>query len=76
MNETQELKDRRTQKFLEKETLQHELTPFAAALEDYEVMQSLECNLRYEITDKNRELDYCERDIDISLLPDLSSSVS
>ena len=64
MNEIQELKDRRTQKLLEKETLQRELTPFAAALEDYEVMQSLESNLRYEITDKNRELGYCERDID------------
>ena len=64
MNEILELKDRRTQKLLEKETLQRELTPFAAALEDYEVMQSLESNLRYEITDKNRELGYCERDID------------
>ena len=64
MNEIQELKDRRTQKILEKETLQRELAPFAAALEDYEVMQSLESNLRYEITDKNRELGYCERDID------------
>ncbi|MFJ4088456.1 chromosome segregation protein SMC [Pseudomonas psychrophila] len=64
MNEIQELKDRRTQKILEKETLQRELAPFAAALEDYEEMQSLESNLRYEITDKNRELGYCERDID------------
>ena len=64
MNEIQELKDRRTQKLLEKETLQRELAPFAAALEDYEVMQSLEGNLRYEITDKKRELGYCERDID------------
>ena len=64
MNEIQELKDRRTQKILEKETLQRELAPFAAALEDYEVMQSLEGNLRYEITDKKRELGYCERDID------------
>ena len=64
MNEIQELKDRRTQKILEKETLQRELAPFAAALEDYEVMLSLEGNLRYEITDKKRELGYCERDID------------
>ena len=64
MNEIQELKDRRTQKLLEKETLKRELAPFAVALEDYEVMQSLESNLRYEITDKNRELGYCERDID------------
>ena len=64
MNEIQELKDRRTKKLLDKETLQRELAPFAATLEDYEVMQSLESNLRYEITDKNRELGYCERDID------------
>ena len=63
MNEIQELKDRRTQKILEKETLQRELAPFAAALDDYEVMQSLESNLRYEITDKKRELGYSERDI-------------
>ena len=64
MNGIQELKDRRTQTILEKETLQRELAPFAAALEDYEVLQNLESNLRYEITDKKRELGYRERDID------------
>ena len=52
MNEIQELKDRREQTILEKEALERELAPFAAALEDYEVLQSLESNLRYEITDK------------------------
>ena len=64
MNGIQELKDRRTQTILEMETLQRELAPFAAALEDYEVLQSLESNLRYEITDKKREVGYRERDID------------
>ena len=37
MNEIQELKDRREQTILEKETLERELIPYAAALEDYEV---------------------------------------
>ena len=64
MNGIQELKDRRTQTILEKETLQRELAPFAAALDDYEVLQSLESNLRYEITDKKREVGYRERDIE------------
>ena len=64
MNEIQELKDRRTQTILEMETLQRELAPFAAALEDYEVLQSLESNLRHEITDKKREVGYRERDIE------------
>ena len=64
MSVIQELKDRRTQIILEKETLQRELGPFAAALDDYEVLQSLESNLRHEITDKNRELGYRDRDID------------
>ena len=64
MNEIQELKDRREQTILEKEALERELVPFAAALEDYEVLQSLESNLRYEITDKKREVGYRERDID------------
>ena len=64
MNEIQELKNRREQTILEKETLERELAPFAAALEDYDVMQSLEDNLRYEITDKKREVGYRERDID------------
>ena len=64
MNEIQELKNRREQTILEKETLERELAPFAAALEDYEVLQSLESNLRYEITDKKREVGYRERDID------------
>ncbi|MFJ4087356.1 hypothetical protein [Pseudomonas psychrophila] len=54
MNEIQELKDRREQTILEKVTLERELAPFAATLEDYGVMQSLEDNLRYEITDKKR----------------------
>ncbi len=63
MNEIQELKDQRTQKILAQETLQRELAPFAAALEDYEVLQSLESNLRYEITNKKREVGYCEQDI-------------
>lgn len=52
MNEIQELKDRREQTILEKETLERELIPYAAALEDYEELQSLEENLRYRITDK------------------------
>ena len=52
MNEIQELKDRREQTILEKEALERELVPYAAALEDYDVMQSLEDNLRYKITDK------------------------
>ena len=64
MNEIQELKDRREQTILEKETLERELVPYAEALGDYEVMQSLESNLRYDITDKKRELGYRERDID------------
>ncbi|MGO2768681.1 chromosome segregation protein SMC [Pseudomonas taetrolens] len=64
MNEIQELKHRREQTILEKETLERELAPFAAALEDYEVLQSLESNLRYEITDKKREVGYRERDIE------------
>lgn len=64
MNGIQELKDRRTQTILEKETLERELAPFAAALEDYEVLQSLESNLRHEITDKKREVGYRERDIE------------
>ena len=64
MNEIQELKKRREQTILEKETLERELAPFAAALEDYEVLQSLESNLRYEITDKKREVGYRERDIE------------
>ena len=64
MNEIQELKDRRTQIILEKEILQRELAPFATALEDYEVLQSLEDNLRYNIIDKKREAEYRERDIE------------
>ena len=64
MNEIQELKNRREQTILEKEALERELAPFAAALEDYEVLQSLESNLRYEITDKKREVGYRERDIE------------
>ncbi len=64
MNEIQELKKRREQTILEKETLERELAPFAAALEDYEVLQSLESNLRHEITDKKREVGYRERDIE------------
>ena len=54
MNGIQELKDRRTQTILEMETLQRELAPFAAALEDYDVLKSLERNLRYEMIDKIR----------------------
>ena len=42
MNEVQELKDRREQTILEKATPERELVPYAAALEDYEVLQSLE----------------------------------
>lgn len=64
MNEIQELKDRREQTILEKEALERELVPYAAALEDYDVMQSLEDNLRYKITDKKREVGYRERDIE------------
>lgn len=64
MNEIQELKNRREQTILEKETLERELIPYAEALEDYEVLQSLESNLRYEITDKKREVGYRERDIE------------
>ena len=64
MNEIQELKDRREQKILEKETLERELIPYAAALEDYEELQSLEENLRYRITDKKRQVGYRERDIE------------
>ena len=64
MNEIQKLKNRREQTILEKETLERELAPFAAALEDYAVLQSLESNLRYEITDKKREVGYRERDIE------------
>ena len=64
MNEIQELKDRREQTILEKEALERELVPYAAALEDYDVMQSLEDNLRYDITDKKREVGYRERDIE------------
>ena len=40
MNKIQELKDRREQTILEKETLERELAPFAAALEDYVVVNS------------------------------------
>ena len=64
MNEIQELKDRREQTILEKEALERELVPYAAALEDHEVLQSLESKLRYEITDKKRELGNRERDIE------------
>lgn len=64
MNEIQELKDRRAQIIIEKETLERELAPYAEALEDHEVLQSLESKLRYEITDKKRELGYRERDIE------------
>lgn len=64
MNEIQELKDRREQTILEKEALERELVPYAAALDDYDVMQSLEDNLRYKITDKKREVGYRERDIE------------
>ena len=64
MNEIQELKDRREQTVLEKETLERELIPYAAALEDYEELQSLEENLRYRITDKKRQVGYRERDIE------------
>lgn len=64
MNEIQELKDRREQTILEKEALERELVPYAAALKDYDVMQSLEDNLRYKITDKKREVGYRERDIE------------
>ena len=64
MSEIQELKDRREQKILEQEALERELVPYAAALEDYDVMQSLEDNLRYKITDKKREVGYRERDIE------------
>ena len=64
MNEIQELKHRREQTILEKETLVRELAPFAAALEDYEVLQSLEGDLQYTITDKKRQVGYRERDID------------
>lgn len=63
MNEIQELKDRRAKKNLEKEKLQRELVPYADALENYEVMQSLESKLRYELSDKNRDLSYLDRDI-------------
>lgn len=52
MTNIQELKDRREQKILEKETLERELIPYSAALDDYEVLQSSEENLRYRITDK------------------------
>ena len=45
MNEIQELKDRREQTILEKETLERELAPYAEALDDYEVMQRLEDSL-------------------------------
>lgn len=64
MTNIQELKDRREQKILEKETLERELIPYSAALEDYEVLQSLEENLRYRITDKKRQVGYRERDIE------------
>ncbi|WP_339430047.1 chromosome segregation protein SMC [Pseudomonas taetrolens] len=64
MNEIQELKNRREQKIIEKETLERELIPYAAALEDYEELQSLEENLRYRITDKKRQVGYRERDIE------------
>ncbi|MGE6446423.1 chromosome segregation protein SMC [Pseudomonas bubulae] len=64
MNEIQELKNRREQKNLEKETLERELIPYAAALEDYEELQSFEENLRYRITDKKRQVGYRERDIE------------
>lgn len=64
MNEIQELKERREQTILEKEALERELAPYAAALEDYDVMQSLEDKLRYKITDKKREVGYRERDIE------------
>ena len=64
MNEIQELKDRREQTIVEKEALERELVPYATALEDYDVLQSLESNLRYEITDKKREVGYRERDIE------------
>lgn len=64
MTNIQELKDRREQKFLEKETLERELIPYSAALDDYEVLQSLEEDLRYTITDKKRQVGYRERDIE------------
>ena len=64
MNGIQKLKDRREQTILEKEALERELVPYAAALEDYDVLQSLESNLRYEITDKKREVGYREREIE------------
>lgn len=64
MNGIQKLKDRREQTIVEKEALERELVPYATALEDYDVLQSLESNLRYEITDKKREVGYRERDIE------------
>ena len=60
----QELKDRREQKILEKVTLKRELIPHATALDDYEVLQSLEEDLRFTITDKKRQIGYRERDVE------------
>lgn len=64
MTNIQALKDRREQKILEKETLERELIPHATALDDYEVLQSLEEDLRYTITDKKRQVGYRDRDIE------------
>ena len=64
MSEIQKLKDERVEVTRQKAALQRELAPYEHALEDYEVLQSLDSNLRYEITDKKRELGYRERDID------------
>lgn len=64
MTNIQALKDRREQKIIEKETLERELIPHATALDDYEVLQSLEEDLRYTITDKKRQVGYRERDIE------------
>lgn len=64
MTNIQALKDRREQKILEKKTLERELTPYSTALDDYEVLQSLEEDLRYTITDKKRQVGYRERDIE------------
>lgn len=64
MTNIQALKDRREQKKIEKETLERELIPHATALDDYEVLQSLEEDLRYTITDKKRQVGYRERDIE------------
>ena len=64
MNEIQVLKDQRAQQILEKETLQCELAPYEEALENYDVMQSLEDKVRHELSRKKIDLRYVKFEIE------------